>query len=422
MRVLLLNTSEQTGGAAIAAHRLLTALNKNGVKATMLVRDATGRDRNVRQLTPSPGLRAKFVMERAAIWATNGFSRKHLFEIDPATHGTDVTAYDCFHDADVIHLHWVNQGFLSMKDLTKIFRSGKPVVWTLHDMWPLTGICHYARECDRWLSSCGRCPLLARPGDNDLSHRTFLKKRQLFGLGRAHVVACSDWLADLARRAPALQGTPVSSIPNPIDTDFFSPSSRETARRRLGLPVEKRLLLFSAFQAADPLKGVDYLVEAVARLVAARPDLRQRLGIIIAGHGSEAFRDRFAVPAWPQGYVEGREAMRLLFRAADVLAMPSMADNLPNTIVEAMSCGVPCVGFRIGGLPQLITHGADGYLARYRDADDLAEGIRTTLFQPGLDTLRRAAREKALHTYSETAVAGRYAAIYQRLTDSDQND
>lgn len=425
MRALLLNTSEQTGGAAIAAHRIMQALNKNGVQARMLVRDATGTDEHVVRLAPSPSLRAKFIMERAAIWAGNKFSRRHLFEIDPATHGTDVTPYDAFRRADVVHLHWVNQAFLSMEGLRRIFGSGKPLVWTLHDMWPFTGICHYSRQCDGWLWGCGRCRLLARPRSTDLSRRTFQAKQRLFARTRVHIVACSDWLAGLARRSPVLEGQPVWSIPNPIDTDFFSPSSRETARRRLGLPVEKRLLLFAAYQVADPLKGVTYLAEAVEHLVAERPDLHDRLGIIVAGRGAEAWRDRFAVPAYPQGYVQGAAAMRELYRAADVLAMPSMADNLPNTIVEAMACGVPCAGFDVGGLPQLISHGRDGYLARFCDADDLARGIGSTLLSPALDALRRAAREKAVHNYSETAVARQYARVYEQAieeTSSRLND
>ena len=146
-----------------------------------------------------------------------------------------------------------------------------------------------------------------------------------------------------------------------------------------------------------------------------------RLGIIVAGRGAEDWRNRFAVPAYPQGYVQGAAAMRELYRAADVLAMPSMADNLPNTIVEAMACGVPCAGFDVGGLPQLIGHGTDGYLARLRDADDLARGIEATLLSPRLDALRRAAREKAVHSYSETAVARQYARVYEQAIEETSN-
>ena len=157
MRVLLINTSERMGGAAIAASRLLEALKNHGIKAKMLVRDKETDQITVVPLRQSWWLVWKFVWERVVIWMANRFSRKDLFAVDIANTGTDITALPEFQQADVIHLHWINQGMLSMQGVRKILESGKPVVWTMHDLWPCTGICHYTRGCDHYRTECHNC-------------------------------------------------------------------------------------------------------------------------------------------------------------------------------------------------------------------------------------------------------------------------
>ena len=157
MRVLIINTSENIGGAAIAANRLMEALKNNGVKAKMLVRDKRTDQITVASLPQSPLLKAKFVWERVCIWKANRFKKHNLFQVDLANTGTDVTSLPEFKEADVIHLHWVNQGFLSLKDIRRIIDSGKPIVWTMHDQWPFTGICHYSGECTKYQTECHPC-------------------------------------------------------------------------------------------------------------------------------------------------------------------------------------------------------------------------------------------------------------------------
>lgn len=411
MRVLLVNTSELAGGAAIAAGRLLRALNRNGIEAELLVRDKQTDNPRVVALPSSPMLRANFLLERLDVVRANGLRRDNLFAIDPATRGTDITRLPEFQRADVVHLHWVNQGMLSLRGLRRILATGKRIVWTLHDMWPLTGICHYADKCEGWLSGCGRCPLLHRPGPDDLSHRTYARKAAAYATGPMAFVACSDWLAALARRAPLLAGQRVESIPNPLDTSLFSPADRGEARRQLGLPQERRLVLFVAYKATDPHKGIDYLRRAMAMLAERDATWRDRVGVVAVGREASYLKDSFAVPVYPQEYVADTATMVRYYRAADVLAMPTLRDNLPNTVAEAMACGVPCVAFGVGGLPQMIDHGVNGYLARPQDAASLAEGLRA-LLGPGANAWGAAAREKAVKSYSEQAVAARYARVY----------
>ncbi len=413
MRVLHINTSEMIGGAAIAAGRLMRTLNRHGIEAEMLVRDK--QTDNPRVLTLPNRLCAKvhFITERLEISLGNGFSSKNLFAIDTGRYGTDITRLPAYQKADVIHLHWINQGMLSLRNVEKVLQSGKKVVWTMHDMWPFTGVCHQAGDCRAWEAECRNCPLLKHPGINDMASRVYGAKAHIFSKHSLTFVACSNWLADLARRSPLLQGQRVESIPNPIDTHHYSPASRSEARRQLGLPADKRLVLFVAYKATDPNKGIDYLRQAAKLLKEEHSETADNLAVVVVGREAEQLKGTMAVPVIAAEYVSDPDTMRSYYRAADILAMPTLMDNLPNTIVEAMACGVPCVGFRVGGLPQMIDHGHNGFLADYKNADSLAQGLHRLLSAPDYDRYSIAARQSAVDNYSEEVIADRYKALYE---------
>lgn len=421
MKVLLVNTSDHIGGAAIAALRLLKALRGQGVEARLLCRDRTLPDdrTDVVSLRPSKWRRLQFFLERLEIYWRNGCSRENLFAVDTGRFGTDITRLAEFQEADVIHLHWVNQAMLSLKDLRKIFKSGKPVVWTMHDMWPFTGVCHSAADCEAWLHGCGDCPQLLKSGPADLSAQTFVRKRDMYAGAHLTLVGCSRWLASLASKAPLLSEQRVACVPNPIDTDYYRPAgdhgmpSKAEVRRQLGLPTDRKLMLFAAFKVTDPNKGIDYLMEALSILTRENPELRDQLGVVLAGQGAWTLREALPLSAYPMGYVTSEDRMRLLYQAADLLLMPTQMDNLPNTIVEAMACGVPCVAFGVGGVPQMVDTGVNGYLAIPRDSADFAKGIHAALFTQSYDALCRNARVKAVASYSEKEVASQYMHLYE---------
>ena len=418
MRVLIVNTSESAGGAAIAAHRLMEALNHNGIKAKMLVRDKRTEQITVAALPPSPLLRAKFLWERFVIWASNRFSRKNLFQIDLANTGTDITALPEFKEADLIHFHWVNQGFLSLKDIRRIIDSGKPVVWTLHDQWPFTGICHYSGECTKYQTQCHHCPLLAGGGAaDDLSARVFRRKQQMLRGAHIAFVGCSQWMAGLARQSALLVGQEVTSVPNAINANVFCPVDKKQARLQCNLPADKKLLLFGAFKTSDPRKGIGYLEEACRILQETDAGLASQIGLIVVGGGAEQMRELFPFPVYPFGYVGDERQMARLYNAADAFVTPSLEDNLPNTIVEALSCGTPCIGFRVGGIPEMIDHLQNGYLAEARDAAGLAEGIRFVLETADAETLSANAVHAAHVRYGENHVAAKYIAVYRHAAD-----
>lgn len=414
MKVLIVNTSEHTGGAAVAASRLCEALINNGVKAKMLVRDRETAKLTVVALPRSPLLRWHFLWERLCIFLFSRLSRKHLFEIDLANAGTDITCLPEFCEADVIHLHWINQGMLSLNGIRKILRSGKPVVWTMHDIWPATAICHLTLGCRSFNSVCHHCKYLPGGGSaHDLSNRVWRRKLRMLAEGHISFVACSRWLEGEAKASALLKGHQVTSIPNPINTRQFCPGSQQEARRQLGLPEQRQLLLFICQRVTNHNKGMQYLVEACQHLSDRYPEMVQTTGVVILGGHADEVVGLLPFEAYPLGYVTDESRIVQVYRAANVFVLPSLSENLPNTIMEAMACGVPCIGFRVGGIPEEIDHLKNGYVAQYRDSVDLARGLRWILYDADPDQLSQQAVRKVARTYTQSSVAMRYIEVYQ---------
>ena len=407
MRVLIVNTSERTGGAAVAANRLMKALINHGVKAKMLVRDKESDALTVVGLPKSPMLHWHFLWERLVIFVRSRFSRKHLFEIDLANTGSDITRFPEYQEADVIHLHWINQGMLSLGSIRKILQGGKPVVWTMHDIWPATAICHLTLGCRSFTTACKSCRLL--PGGSSLAQGVWRKKQRLLEDGNIHFVACSHWLEQEAKSSALLQGQKISCIPNPIDTHIYKKGNKEEARQRLGLPLDKKLILFASQRVTNENKGMSYLIEACCLL----KDVPQ-LGVVILGGHAEEVADQLPFETYPLGYVNDEHRIVDVYNAADVFVLPSLSENLPNTIMEAMACGVPCVGFRVGGIPEEIDHLKNGYVAVYRDAADLAKGIAWILQEADYALLSQHAVQKVAQHYSQQSVAVKYLEVYQQ--------
>lgn len=413
MRVLLINTSEATGGAAIACRRLTSALVAHGVKAQMLVRDKQTSAVTTAALPRQWLMRLAFVWERLCIFVANGFTRKGLWEVDIATCGADVTALPAFREADVVHLHWVNQGMLSLRQIGKILASGKPVVWTMHDMWPVTGVCHHARSCVHFHDHCHSCPQLQRRGRHDLSYGTFARKLRAYARAPIAFVACSQWLAREAMRSRLTVGHSVHSIPNTYDCEVFCPAPNVEARRRNGLPESGRLLLFACQKVTNPRKGLAFLLDALASPLLHR--WKDLMTLVVVGQMSDAIADNLPFPVVKKGYISSEAEMASLYQAVDAFVTPSLEENLPNTLMEAMATGTPCVGFDVGGVPEMIDHCRTGYVARFCDAEDLARGIDYVIDGDNHDRLAEAAAAKAAACWNTEHVVRRYIDLYESL-------
>lgn len=418
MKVLLVNTNESTGGAAIACQRLMSALQKANIEVKLLVKKKYSDNPDIIEIEKNRWIRyggfLKFAWERLVIFVHNRFSKKNLFTVSIANTGTDISRMKEVQEADIIHLHWINQGLLSVADIQKLTDSGKPVVWTMHDMWPCTGICHHARLCQRYKNHCGHCPFLASNSDNDLSAKVFQQKKQ-WNFSRISFVACSQWLQNQARQSGFLQHNHISAIPNPIDIRFWKPQPKQQARKIFGFPENRKLLLFAAANASDTRKGISYLYDALAILADKNPELIEKTGLIILGKHSERITLQSPFPIFPIGYTSDMRRICNLYSAADLFVTPSLEENLPNTIMEAMSCGCPAAGFSVGGIPEMIDHLKNGYAALYRSAEDLAQGIKEILFSENYAEYSKQARMKVEQTYAEELVSQQYIHLYKKL-------
>ena len=419
MRILLINTSDRTGGAAVAANRLLKALQKTGVSANMLVRDKITQDTSVVSINTSAAKklinRIRFVWERLVIFLCNHLSKENLFQVSIANTGTDIRHYALVREADVIHIHWINQGMLSLSDIKRLIDSGKPVVWTLHDMWPATGVCHYAALCDQYRSECTQCPMMKHLFLWNLA-RTVYRHKSTIGLEKITFVGCSSWITEMCKQSRLLRNASFYSIPNPIDTASFKPYNKQAVRGKYNLPIQKKLVLFAAAKVSDNRKGLTYLIEACHLLAERHADIE----VLLMGNKADEIQCQLPVPSHLLGYVSSLEQIAEIYSLSDVFVISSLEDNLPNTIMEAMACGTPCVGFQTGGIPEMIDHLKNGYVARYQDAEDLAQGITWVLDHPHPQQLAEACVEKVKTHYSEEVIAGKYIALYQKVMEKER--
>lgn len=415
MRVLIVNTSERAGGAAVAAGRLLEALNNHGVEARMLVRDASGTHPRVDVLPRRWHQWLRFVCERLTIFPFVHFRYSRLFSIDIANTGADITRLPAFRWADVVHLHWVNQGMLSLNDICRILDTGKPVVWTMHDVWPATALCHLTLDCRRFETQCCHCPLL--PGGNgyDLAARVWRRKQRMLAGHHATFVACSEWLAGEAKRSALLAGQTILSIPNPLDSSVYHPLDKTEARHTVGLPLHGNVILFVCQRVDNPNKGMQYLVEACRLLAAQHPDTAETTTVALLGGHADEVAALLPFPVCVLGYVSDERRIVSIYNAADVFVLPSLSENLPNTIMESMACGVPSVAFGVGGITEEIDHGINGYVARYKDAADLANGLHWVLYEADRQALAEACTDKVRRCYSQASVAKRYLTVYENI-------
>ncbi len=416
LRVTLLNTND-SGGAGVASRRLLAALRAQGTEAHLLLYEAARSYPGVVPLAFTPNERrlamARFVLERATFLPYERDASVR-WAFSPAQVGADLSRHPLIRQAEVLHLHWVNFGFLSIRGIGKLLRLGKPVVWTLHDMWPFTGGCHYSRGCERFKTHCGQCPFLRFPGERDLSFRRFAKKIEAYRTAPLTVVACSEWLAGQARQSALFEGVQVLSIPNPIDTNVWQPTDRAAARKSLGLPLDKPLLLFGAAKLADVRKGFAPLVEALQRIKTGWPAGATEPALVVFGKSDPTALARVPFRVHDLGLLSSDSNLVAAYNAADALAVPSLEDNLPNTVMESLTCGTPVVAFATGGIPEMIQHRKTGWLAPPGDVAGLADGLNWIFSEKQPEALREAARAFAVENYAEMGVAAQYVEVYKQ--------
>jgi glycosyltransferase involved in cell wall biosynthesis len=313
---------------------------------------------------------------------------------------------------DLINLHWINGGYLQIETLAKY---NKPIVWTLHDMWAFTGGCHYTEDCDRYTQSCGACPQLTSNSDWDLSRWIWQRKAKAWKNLNLTLVTPSHWMAKCASRSSLFANSRIEVIPNGIDLNAYKPIERNLAKNLLGLPQNKRIILFGAMWATSVIRKGFHLLQPVFQQL-RQLNQSQDIELAIFGVSSPANPPDFGFPTHYFGKLSDDFSLSILYAAADVFISTSLQDNLPNTILEALACGTPCVAFKIGGMPDSIEHQSNGYLAEPFLAEDFARGIAWVI--EDADRYRQLsdrAREKIEQEFHLQLQASRYLSLFEEV-------
>ena len=409
------------GGAGIAAGRLHRGLLLAGCDSRMLVLKSAVEDPTVETFAPPVDL---FSRVQRRLW-------RRRIRRDFAPYSVCLPAhYELFSDdrseyrwtlvpavnsSEIVNLHWVPR----LVDYTCFFRAlpaTTRVVWTMHDMNPFTGGCHYDRHCGRFSRSCGACPVLGSASENDLSRIVWKRKhRALVHLdpARLHLVAPSDWLAGEARKSSLLNRFPISTIPYGLDTETFAPQPVVEARRALGITTDSPAILFVSAKLTNPRKGFEYLLECLPQIVQSIPDVQ----FVSVGKGQP--------PDVPNGLrhthlgeIHDEHRLAAAYSAADVFVSPSLQDNLPNTLLESIACGTPVVCFAAGGMREIVTPGT-GITVPEADSRRLTGAILELLQDPHrMTTMRRTCRDTAVARYRSALQTSRYLSLYESLLES----
>ncbi len=419
MRVTLINTSDAGGGAPAACMRLLKALELKQVDVHMEVQDKKTDEPRVKSIAGNFISRLKikfnFLYERLPFIWFKAKDRSLRFAFSTADAGSDMSGEPDILNADILHLHWTNSGYLSINNIKKLFETGKPAVWTLHDMWAFTGGCHYSGDCDHFVNQCGNCWMLRDRDSNDISHKGWIHKNDMLKAAKNIVfVTCSHWLADVARTSSLLKDFRIETIPNPIDTEIFLPNNRIAARAKWNIDPKSKIILFGAANILDRRKGITYLVDALNELKNNYQDIGDA-EIVIFGKNKSFDVSQLPFKVHELNIITSQHDLAEIYSLADVFVTPAVEDNLPNTVMEALACGTPVVAFKTGGIPDMVEHKKNGYLAEFKSATDFAAGINYVLNSASNDDLAANARKKVLDNFTNEIVASKYMAVYQSI-------
>jgi glycosyltransferase involved in cell wall biosynthesis len=406
LSVLHISAWDNVGGSGRSAYRIHEGLRRLGVRSRMLV--------GWRSMDDDPdvglvGAHRLWALDRLCGALADRLSLQDLCY--PSSWALPRRRW--VREADVIQLYNTHGGYFSHTALPALSRA-RPVVWRLSDMWPLTGHCVYSYDCDRWRTGCGACPILSDyPAlRRDRTALLWRVKQRVYRRSRLTLVAPSRWMAGLIQESPLLGGFPLHVIPNGLDLELFRPIPKPAARQALGLNPEAPFILFGAHFASEARKGGALLTDALERFAAVAGGARAEL--LVIGREASKWTAPSVMRAHRLGPVRDDRTLAAVYSAADVFVLPTLADNSPNGVLESLACGTPVVSFGVGGVPEFIRHLETGYLARPRDRDDLAEGIRWGLEaggrRPGLRASCRAVVEQE---HSQELQARRFLDVYR---------
>lgn len=409
MRVLHIAAGELSGGAAKGSYLLHQAQREIGVNSKLLIsgRDSCGDESVVALAAGSQRKRLEFALRsRIGNLPLSLYRRRKPWIFNTGLAGIDYTRLPDYKRADLIHLHWIN-GLVAMPTLRKV---KKPIVWTMRDMWPLTGGCHYSIDCNRYKEGCGKCPQLQSSSSLDISRLTVAIKQRCLP-PKLQPVGISHWLSDAAAASAVFANHSVRTISNNIDTRVFAPADQIAARSLLGLPPEQQIVLIGAQKLTDFYKGFDLFLEAI-RLLSF-----EHIHLVTFGRAAKEAMAFIPVPQTHLGFLADAISLRLAYCAADVFVAPSRMDAFGKTLAESLACGTPVVCFDATGPKDIVDHRLTGYKAEPFDAADLARGIDWILGLPAdrYQAMRSQCRESAVKRFDSRVIARQYLDLYQEM-------
>jgi len=414
MRVVHIATADCRGGAARAAFRLHEGLLSRGVDSAMLVKSKTSGLRSVQSISRDKTTDFFWKLLQTHSIDNNRSSLSNTF-FSIGQPGYDLSEHPLVRKADILHLHWVAK-FQSAASIARLQALGKLFIWTLHDQRPFTGGCHFSAGCARYEDRCQSCPQL-KEDLCGLARANLADQMQLWRAADMVVVCPSKWLAACARKSALFRNARVETIPYGVEAAVFQPTPKAEARRKLRLSEKGVYLLFGADHAAERRKGFRELIEAIefCRSVPAFRERVQRSELALLAFGAEhADVASLGIPFISLGYIQSDVQLALAYSAADLFVLPSLEDNLPNTMLEAMSCGTPVAGFDSGGVPDLLTNDITGQLAPVGNAQKLGEAIVSLLSDPSkLEVMGQNCRR----TIEQRCSVQRQAEVLHQLYD-----
>jgi glycosyltransferase involved in cell wall biosynthesis len=294
--------------------------------------------------------------------------------------GNNVARLEEVKNADIIYIHWALKGLLNLNSIEKIAQLNKPVIVFLHDMWAITGGCHHSFTCEKYKTEgCNSCPMFPAVKKNDLSAKEFRKKLKIYSkYNNLHFVSPSRWLYNCAKESLLTKNKPIHYIPNILDSSLFKPTDKNVAKQMLNINPDENVIAFGAISVNSPYKGWVYLQKALELL--KQDAAVKNVSVLIFGSAyNKEIADAIPFKTRFMGYLLDEYSTALVYNSADVFIAPSLAEAFGYVVMEALSCGTPVVGFDVGGIPDMISHKENGYLAKYKDAADISEGIKFCL-------------------------------------------
>jgi glycosyltransferase involved in cell wall biosynthesis len=417
LKVVHLNTYDGNGGAGRACMRLNRALLSQNIDSKIIVHYKFGKNPQIgdfnTNLIQKAWTAATILLERA--WAKR-YLKAVKTPFSFAWFGRSVIHHPDVKNADIIHLHWVNHGFLDPKHIAEIAKLNKPVVWTFHDSNAFTGGCHVRYTCDHFERECGDCPLLKNASPDDYSHRIWKQKNEAYKKLGFDIIAPSSWMQGSILRSSLLKNRSINQIPNTLETDIFKPLDKTGAKRKAGLPEDKFILL-SGFMPSrkDMHKGTSYLLESLELLKTRLGNKADQIELVVFGNRDDKNLPDFPFKTTFLGKINNDEHLATCYAAADAFLIPSLEDNLPYTVMESLSCGTPVIAFTTGGIPDMVTHEKNGYLATYRSSESFADGMEWMINHPDREQLNKNARQTVMDKFSEQIIGQNHIDLYKQL-------